>query len=85
MYTNPSLVASVPIDKLDHPLKLIGKSMAKSPRQSRIHSMTVVLSIRAINFALVMQRVGAVLPAEEIFTGSGTLGDRPCGLSAPSS
>lgn len=37
--------------------------------------MTVISSIRAINFALVMQR-GTVLPAEEIFTGSGTLGDR---------
>jgi hypothetical protein len=51
--------------------------MAKLSRhRSRIHSMTVISSIRAINFALVMQHAGAVLPAEEIFTGSGTLGDR---------
>ena len=46
--------------------------------------MTVISSIRAVNFALVMQHAGAVLPVEEIFTGSGTLGDRPWGLSSPS-
>ena len=47
--------------------------MAKLSRyRSQIHSMTVVSSIRAINFALVMQRVGTVLLAEEIFTGNGT-------------
>lgn len=77
MYTSPSLVASKPIRQIGSSFEIDVKSMAKLSRhRSRIHSMTVISSIRTINFALDMQHVGAVLPVEEIFTGSGTLGDR---------